>query len=157
MSTLGLIHTALSLLGLASGLVVLGGLLVARRRDAWTAVFLISALAAAITGFGFAGSFGVPHVVGLASLACLAIAGLARYALRLRGRWRSIYAFAAVLALWSLVFFAIGEAFLRLPALRALAPTLTERPFLLTEAAALALFVALAIAAARIFRRAGDV
>jgi len=51
------------------------------------------------------------------------------------------------------VFFAIGEAFLRFPALTALAPTLTELPFVLIQLAGIALFVALAIAAVSRFRK----
>jgi hypothetical protein len=153
LSPFGFVHTALSLLAVVSGLIVVVGLLAAKRLDAWTAVYLTSALATTVTGFGFPGSFGVPQYVGMVALAFLVVAGLARYAFRLRGVWRPIYAFAAVLGVWSLVFFVVGEAFLRTP-LNALAPTLTEPPFLLAELAALVLFVTLAIAAAMKFRPA---
>lgn len=152
MSTFGLIHTALSLLALVSGLIVVMGLLAARRLDAWTALYLASAVAAGVTGFGFPGSIGIPHYVGSVALIVLLVAILARYAFRLAGPWRSTYAVTAVLGVHSLVFFAIGEAFLRVPALNAMAPTLTELPFALAQLAALALFVALAIAAAMTFR-----
>jgi hypothetical protein len=151
MSTFGFVHTALSLLAVVSGLVVVAGLLAAKRLEAWTAIYLASALATTLTGFGFPGSFGIPHYVGLVALAFLLVAIVARYGFRLAGAWRPIYAAAAVLGVWSLVFFVVGEAFLRTP-LKALAPTLTELPFLLTELAALVMFVTLAIMAANRFR-----
>ena len=153
MSTFGFVHTALSLLALASGLIVVIGLLAGRRLDAWTALFFASAVATAVTGFGFPGSFGVPHAIGIVTLLLIALAMLARYAFRLAGPWRSTYVVATVLALHSLVFFAIGEAFLRVPALKAMAPNLTELPFWLVQLATLALFIALAVAAAIAFRR----
>jgi hypothetical protein len=151
MSTFGFVHTALSLLAVASGLIVVAGLLAAKRLEAWTAIYLASALASTLTGFGFPRSFGIPHYIGSVALAFLLVAIVARYGLRLAGAWRPAYAVAAVLSVWTLVFFAVGEAFLRTP-LKALAPTLTELPFLLTELAVLVLFVALAIAAAMKFR-----
>ena len=77
---------------------------------------------------------------------------LARYGFRLAGSWRSTYAVAAVLSVWSLVFFVVGETFLRTPALKAVAPTLTELPFLLAELVVFVLFVMLAVAAAKKFR-----
>jgi hypothetical protein len=86
------------------------------------------------------------------ALFLLSLAILARYAFRLAGPWRPTYAAAAVLGVWTLVFFTIGEAFLRVPALKAMTPTLTELPFALTQIAALALFLALAIVAAMTFR-----
>jgi hypothetical protein len=152
LSTLGVLHTALSLSALVSGLIVVGGLLASRRLDALTALYLASALATTVTGFGFPGSFGIPQAIGVMALLVLLVAILARYAFRLAGPWRATYAVAAVLGVWSMVFFTIGEAFLRLPVLKAMAPTLTELPFGLAQVAALALFVALAVAAAKAFR-----
>jgi hypothetical protein len=128
------------------------GLLAARRLDALTALYFASAVATTLTGFGFPGSFGVPQYIGVLALVLLLVAILARYVFRLAGPWRATYAAAAVLSVWSLVFFTVGEAFLRVPALKAMAPTLTELPFGLAQLAALALFVALAVAAAKTFR-----
>lgn len=151
MSTFGFVHTALSLLAVVSGLIVVAGLLAAKRLEAWTAIYLASALATTLTGFGFLGGFGAPQYVGLLALAFLVVAIVARYGFRLAGTWRPVYAATAVLGVWSLVFFVVGEAFLRTP-LKALAPTLTEPPFILAELAALVLFVVLAIMATKKFR-----
>jgi hypothetical protein len=143
------IHTALSLVGLVTGIVVAIGLLDSRRPAPWTSLYLASAVATSATGFGFQGvSFGASHWVGVASLVVLAAAILALYAFHLAGAWRWIYAVGAVLGLYFLVFVAIAQAFKKVPALQAMAPTLAEPPFALAQLVALALFVVLVIAAA---------
>jgi hypothetical protein len=43
--TYPLVHVALSLVGIATGFIVLSGLLAARRLDGWTAVFLVTTAA----------------------------------------------------------------------------------------------------------------
>ncbi|HYM01683.1 MAG TPA: hypothetical protein VET85_01990 [Stellaceae bacterium] len=153
MPTYTFVHVALSLMGIGSGLAVLGGLLAAHRLDGWTTVFFTSLAATDVTGFGFPIDRLLPsHIVGIVSLALIALACLARYALHLRGAWRWIYALAAVVALYLDVFVLLVQAFLKVPALHALAPTQTEPPFLLTQLVVLALFVLLAVAAAIKFR-----
>ena len=155
LSTLGFIHTALSLLALASGLVVVMGLVGGRPLNGWTAVYFASAVATNATGFTFPGDFGIPHYLGLGAALALMVAIPARYIFRLAGAWRPIYAVATVVSVHVLVFFTIGEAFLRIPSLNALAPTLTETPFAVTQLAGMLLFVALAVAAATAARRPG--
>jgi hypothetical protein len=92
------------------------------------------------------------HGVGIVSLLVLAVAILARYGRHLVGAWRRIYAVTAVIALYLNVFVLIVQAFLKVPALKAMAPTQSEPPFLAAQLACLALFIALAIAAAIKFR-----
>ena len=48
----------------------------------------------------------------------------------------------------------IAQAFLKVPALRAAAPTSTEAPFAVTQLVVLVAFAALAVAAAKLFRPA---
>jgi hypothetical protein len=153
LSTLTWIHTLLSLIGIASGLVVLKGLFSSQRLDGWTALFLASAVATSATGFLLpAASFGPSHWVGVISLVALAFAILARYGLHLAGRWRRIYAAGAVLALYFLIFVGVAQLFAKVPALRALAPTQAEPPFAIAEGVVLVVFIALTIAAAIKFR-----
>lgn len=149
LSMLGLVHTALSLGALASGLVVVGGLVTRQRLDGWTAFYFTTAAATIATGFAFPTAFGIPKYLGLFSGTVLVVAIVARYEYGLAGLWRPIYAAAAVMSVHTLVFFTIGEAFLRIPALHARAPTLTELPFALTQLAGIVLFVGLAIVAVR--------
>ena len=151
-STYTLIHVVLSLIGIGSGAVVLFGLLNARRLDRWTAVFLITTAATSVTAFGFPFDHLLPsHKVAILSLLVLAIAIAARYGFRLSGHWRWIYVVTAQLALYFNVFVLVVQAFEKVPALKALAPTQSEAPFLIAQMFVLATFVALAIVALRRF------
>jgi hypothetical protein len=152
-TTLTFVHVALSLIAILSGLVVVFGLLAAKRLDAWTALFLLTTVLTSVTGFFFPFHRFMPsHGVGIVSLLVLAVAILARYGRHLVGAWRRIYAVTAVIALYLNVFVLIVQAFLKVPALKAMAPTQSEPPFLAAQLACLALFIALAIAAAIKFR-----
>jgi hypothetical protein len=153
LQTFTLIHVAISLVGIGSGFVVMFGLLTGRRLAGWTTLFLASTVATSVTGFGFPFDHLLPsHKVGIISLVVLTVAILARYAFHLAGAWRWIYVVGAVVALYLNVFVGIVQAFQKVPALKAMAPTQSEPPFLLTQLVVLALFVALAIVAAIRFR-----
>jgi hypothetical protein len=147
------IHTIFSLVMLGSGIVVMIALLRSQRRSIWSIVFLLTGLATSATGFGFLPieQFLPSHWVGVISIVVLAITVLARYAFFLEGAWRWIFAVGAVIALYLDVFVFIAQLFQKVPALRALAPTQSEPPFLVVQLIALVGFVVLAIAAARKF------
>src|SRR6266850_7302279 len=105
MKTFTLIHVVISLAGIAAGLVVLSGMLTAKRLDGWTALFLATTVATSVTGFGFPFDHLLPsHKVGIISLVVLTLAILARYAFHLAGAWRRIYVISAVAALYLNVF-----------------------------------------------------
>jgi hypothetical protein len=152
-STYTLIHVAISLVGISSGFVVLFGLLAAKRLDAWTALFLATTVLTSVTGFGFPFDHLLPsHKVGIISLAVLAVAILARYVFHLVGAWRWIYGIGAVIALYLNVFVLIFQLFEKVPALKALAPTQSEPPFLAAQLVVMGLFVLFAILAVKRFR-----
>jgi hypothetical protein len=147
------LHVLLSLVGIGSGLVVLFGLLAGRRRGGWTGLFLVTTIATNVTGFGFPFDHLLPsHKVGILSLVVLAIALLARYAFGLSGVWSPVYVVCAALALYLNVFVAVVQAFRKIPALTALAPTQTELPFALAQLAVLVLFIVLTVLAVKRFR-----
>jgi hypothetical protein len=147
------LHVALSLLGIASGFIVLLGLLTAKRLGASTVIFLASTVATSVTGFGFPFDQLLPsHIVGVISLLALAGAILARYPFRLTGSWRWIYVAGAVIALHLNVFVLIVQAFLKVPVLQALAPTQSEPPFVAAQTATLCLFLVLGFFAVKRFR-----
>jgi hypothetical protein len=153
MTTYTVIHVVISLVGIGSGLVVLFGMLTAQRLDRWTALFLASTVATSATGFGFPVDRVLPsHIVGGISLVVLAITIYARYGRQLTGRWRAVYVVLAVVSLYLNVFVGVVQAFLRIPVLRTMAPTQSEPPFVLTQLAVMALFIALSIAAVLRFR-----
>lgn len=151
--TLTFLHVVISLVGIGSGFVVMFGLLSGRRMNGWTALFLATTVATSVTGFAFPFNQLLPsHVVGFISLPVLAVAILARYSFHLSGAWRRIYVVTAVMALYLNVSVGVVQAFQKVPALKALAPTQTEPPFLLTQLVVTGLFVALAIVSAIRFR-----
>jgi hypothetical protein len=153
MKTLTLVHVAISLVGILSGLVVMFGLLTARRVDGWTALFLITTIATSATGFLFPIHGVTPAiVVGIISLLLMAMAVIARYGGHLAGAWRWIYVVTAAASLYLNVFVLIVQVFQKLPALKALAPTQSEPPFVVAQLLVLALFIVLMIVAAIRFR-----
>ena len=155
MTTFTFVHVVLSLIGIFSGFIVMFGLFAAKRLDSWTAIFLVSTVATSVTGFLFPFHRFLPsHAVGIVSLLVLAVAILARYAFHLAGAWRRTYAISAMIALYLNVFVLIAQGFQKVPSLKAMAPTQSEPPFLVTQLVVMVLFVVLTIAAARRFRSA---
>lgn len=142
-----LMHVVLSLIGIASGCVVVFGLIAAKRVDRWTMLFLASTAATSLTGFGFPFDHLLPsHIVGIVSLLALAVAIVARYGFHLAGVWRPIYVIAAMMALYLNLFVLVVQLFRRVPALSALAPTQAEPPFAIAQLLVLAAFVGLTVA-----------
>jgi hypothetical protein len=152
-STFTLLHSLISLVGIASGLVVIYGLLNCKRLDRWTAIFLATTMATSATGFLFPFHQLLPsHKVGILSLIVLTVAITARYGLRMAGAWRPIYVVSAAIALYFNVFVLIVQSFEKVSALRALAPTQKEAPFAIVQLVVLALFIALTALAVKRFR-----
>jgi hypothetical protein len=74
----------LSLVGIASGLIVMHGFLTNQRLDGWTAMFLTTTALTSLTAFLFPFTGVTPTIkLGIISLAVLAIAIVARYPLHL--------------------------------------------------------------------------
>ena len=153
MNTFTLVHVVISLIGIVSGIVVLLGFLSAKRLDGWNATFLITTVLTSVTGFLFPFHKLLPsHILGAMSLVVLAFALFARYARRMAGPWRRTYVITSSIALYFNVFVLIAQMFQKIPALKALAPTQSEPPFLVAQLACLVLFTVLTILAAIKFR-----
>ena len=151
--TFTFVHVLLSLVGIGSGFIVIHGLLTGKRFDGWTALYLATTVATSATGFAFPFDHLLPsHKVGIISLVVLAVAILARYAFDLADAWGRIYVVSAAMALYLNVFVAVVQAFLKIQALKALAPTQKEPPFLVAQLVVLLIFVALTILAVRRFQ-----
>ena len=156
MTTFTLIHVAISLAGIGTGLVVVLGLIASRRLDGFTAAFLASTVLTSVTGFGFPFEHLLPsHIVGIISLVLVAVAIVARYVRHLSGAWRWIYVVCAVAALYFNVFVLVVQLFLKVPALNALAPTQSEPPFAMAQGIVLLFAVTLGVLAVRGFRDRG--
>ncbi len=153
MSTFTLVHVALSLIGILTGLIVAFGLLVSKRLDGVTAIFLVTTAATSITGFFFPFHGITPGIVfGILSLVVLAIAVVARYLGHLGGPSRWIYVVTAMIALYLNCFILVVQLFEKVPALHRLDPTQSGPPFKFTQLTVLVLFIVLTIVAAIRFR-----
>jgi hypothetical protein len=152
-ATYTFIHIVISLVGIFSGFVVLFGVLASKRLDGWTALFMVTTVATSVTGYAFPTEHLLPsQVVGVISLVVLTAAIIASYGRHLAGGWRKAYVITAMIALYLNVFVAIVQAFLKVPSLKAMAPTQHEPPFLVAQVGVMALFVVLTIVAAIKFR-----
>jgi hypothetical protein len=150
------LHVIISLIGIASGLVVAYGMLRSQRMAGWTALFLVTTLLTTITGFFLPATMLLPsHITGIISLIVLVPALIGLYVFRLAGAWRWIYVGGAIVALYLNVFVGVVQAFLKLPFLTRLAPTQSEPPFLVAQAIVLVLFVVWGALAMRTFHPGG--
>jgi hypothetical protein len=140
------LHVIISLIAIVTGIVVMFGMIESRRMPILTAIFLLFTILTSATGFLFPFTTLMPsHMVGILSLVLLAIAVLSLYALRLRG---------ALVSLYLNVFVLIIQGFMKVDALKALAPTQSEPPFVAVQGACLVLFVIFIYGAVRRFRPA---
>ena len=152
-----LVHIAISLIGLASGFGVLYGFLVSRESASWTKAFLGFTILTSVTGYFFPFEKILPsHVVGGISLVVLAVAVIALYGFRLAGASRWIYVVSAVAALYLNAFVLVVQTFIKNPALKDLAPTQSEPPFVITQGLLLLAFIALGVLAVRRFHPDGS-
>ena len=156
-ATFTLVHVALSLVGILTGLVVLFGMFSSKKLPTSTALFLATTVLTSATGFFFPRDHILPaHIVGVISLAVLAVAIFALYERQLAGSWRWIYVAGAVVALYLNVFVGVVQAFQKLPFLASLAPTQSEPPFVVAQVVVLVIFIALGILALRSFHPRPD-
>jgi hypothetical protein len=138
-----IVHTVIALVGIASGLVLFYRLLMGHGLDIWNTIFLVSTVLTSVTGFMFPFSQLLPsHTFGIMSLIVLAIALAALYGFHLTGVWGRVYIGTVLFALYLNCFVGVVQAFLKIPAFKALAPTQTEGPFLTAQFLLLVLFIA---------------
>jgi hypothetical protein len=148
-----LLHVIITLIAIASGLIVVGGMFASHRLPGTTAVFLLTTVLTSVTGFlfpirGFTPGLGV----GIVSCVILAIALYAYYGKYLAGAWRWIYVVTAIAALYFNVVVLIVQSFQKVAALAALAPTQSDPPFVITQVVVMVIFILIGIFAAVKFR-----
>jgi hypothetical protein len=151
------LHVVISLIAIASGIIVMFGLLGSNRMPGLTAIFLLFTILTSATGFLFPFEKLLPsHMVGILSLVLLAIALIALYGMKLSGAWRWIYVVTAMVSLYLNVFVLVIQAFLKVPALTALAPgnPPSGPVFAVVQGIVLVFFVVVIIGAVRRFRPA---
>jgi hypothetical protein len=158
LATFTLVHVVISLIAIVAGLVVMFGLLGSRQMPGLTAIFLLFTILTSVTGFLFPFKELLPsHIFGIISLILLAIACIALYVMKLSGAWRPIYIVTAMTSLYLNVFVLVVQSFLKIPPLRALAPSVPPAPpsgpvFAAVQGIVLVLFVLAIIGIWRRFR-----
>ena len=138
------IHVAISLIGIATGLLVALGMLANNALPGTTALFLITTALTSVTGFFFPWKGFTPGIkLGIISLVVLCITLIAR-----NRRWRRTYIITAIIALYLNVFVLIAQLFEHIPALHAMPPA----AFKIAQLITLILFAVLTFAADKKFR-----
>ncbi len=140
-SSFTLIHALIALLGIASGLVVMYGLLTTNRLDRLITFLLVTTATTNLSRLLFPLKGVSPEIViGVLSLIVLGFAVIGRYALNPNGPCGPIYIVAAAVALYFNVFAFVVQSSERVPHLRGLAPARKEAPFALVQLLALLVF-----------------
>lgn len=132
MSTLVLVHVIISLIGIVAGLIVMFGLLGSKSMPGITGIFLLFTILTNATGLVIppliTEKLLPSQIIAILSLVLLAIACLALYAMHLKGAWRPIYIVTAMVSLYLNCFVLVIQSFLKIPALKALAPAVPPNP-----------------------------
>lgn len=148
-------HLIISMVAIALGFVVAGGVLASNRLPGWTGWFLVLTILTSATGFLFPFTKILPsHVVAIISLVLLAVAVYALYGKGLAGIWRTVYVVTAMLALWFNVFVLIAQSFQKVALLNVYAPTGSEPPFAITQGIVLLFFIFLIVLGIKRFKTA---
>lgn len=162
-----IVHVIISLFAIASGLLVVCGMICSRWLPKLTVLFWVMTALTSVTGFMFFLSPAQPKMftpaagTGLVATIVLLIALMALYARHLYGRWRWIYALGVVISLYLNVFVLIVQVFEKVKLVNPAAPMIgppfaesTQFQFVVTQATALLIFAMLGLVAAIKFRRA---
>ena len=129
MDPLTLGHTAITLIGIVTGLLVLAAMLKGQNPKGMTAIFLLFTVLTSVTGFAF---FPITKltpalILGAISLADLAVALHALYGRGLAGGWRITYVATAIASLYFNVFVLVAQSFQKIPPLSG-QPSVTGGP-----------------------------
>lgn len=147
------VHVVITLIAMAAGLIAILGMIRNNRMDGVNGAFLLFTVLTSVTGFLFPIHGLTPALIlGILSIALLAIALAARYLYGMRGIWRWIYVVTAVLAQYFNSFVLVVQSFLKIPALHALAPQGNEPPFATAQGAVLLIYIVLGYLAVNRFR-----
>ena len=140
-----LFHVILSLVGIASGLVVMYGFVAGKRLPSWNWFFLFTTIATSVTGFYFPFNGITPGIIlGVVSLVLLVLAVTA-----LLQKWTKTYILTAATVEFFNVLVLIAQLFQKVPALHTHAPKGSEPIVAIMQLLALCAFVAVAWVAIR--------
>jgi len=117
LTTLGVIHTAISLVAVAAGIVALMRDKAITGKNSLGNVYVIATALTCLTGFGIYqhGGFGKPHVLGILTLLALGVAALAERSAAFSAKWPSVATVTYSLTLFFHAVPAITETTTRFP------------------------------------------
>jgi hypothetical protein len=156
LATFTLVHVAITLVAIASGLIVLFGLLRSRRMELATDIFLLFTVLTDVTGFLFPFHGVTPaFTLGIISSAVLLPTLAARFAFGMAGSWRTVYVIGAALSLYFNCFVLVVQAFQKIGPLHVFAPKGNEPAVTAVQAVVLLFFIVTGYLAVRRFRPIG--
>jgi hypothetical protein len=152
LSILTFLHIVSALLAIGFGAIVLVGILTQKLLCKWAVRFLRCSLITSLTALLFPFHPLIPtHWAYMLSVYLSGAAVLAWRKFHFAGVWSSIFAMSIPIVLYLDVLAVIVQVFKHIPSLMALAPTLSESPFLITEFVVVMPFVMYGIVAATRF------
>ena len=141
-ATFTLLHVIISLIGIAAGAVMFGGLASGRRSMPWVDTFLVATAATSVTGFAFPNEHLTPaQVFGAVSLVLLALATAASLRFDTGSGWRRTFIITASIAQYLNTFVLVVQSFQKIGPLKALAPTQSESPFVVAQLTVLTMMI----------------
>lgn len=160
-----LLHVVITLIAIVSGFIVVFGMIGSHRLPRLTALFWLTTVLTTVTGFMFflspdqAKALTPAAATGIVATVVFLIGLYAIYVTDFFGRWRWIYAIAAVISLYLNVFVLIVQSFEKIKLINPAAPMVgppfappTDVQFAVTQLVALVIFVILGIVCAIKFR-----
>jgi hypothetical protein len=150
LNILTFIHIVLSLFAICAGTEVLFGLLAGKLVEKWTVFYFRCSLAASVSGLLLSVHlFSRTQWLAMASVYVSGAAILGWRKFHLAGAWRSICAFSCTTVLCLNILLLTTQAFEHVPALKVLAPTLSESTFIASQLLEALFIVVLGLVAVR--------
>jgi hypothetical protein len=147
------LHVFVSLVGIATGIFIMFGLLTSRKLRILTSLFLVTTVLTSLTGFLYPFHGITPGIIlGILSMIVLILAIVALYVKKLAGAWRATYVISTCLAFYFNFFVLIAQSFAKVPALHSIAPSQSSPGFGITQLAVLLIFILLTVRAVKNFR-----
>jgi hypothetical protein len=155
MSGLTLIHVILSLIAIVSGIVVVQGLITARRYEKTTLLYMLATALTLVTSFLFPYNGVTPGIaVGVLCVIIFIPTALARYGFQMQGIWRLVFVIGSLALLFFNCLILIVQSFQKIPQLHALAPTDSSPPVAISQGVLLVIFLIVGFLSVRRFRPA---
>jgi hypothetical protein len=163
-ATFTTIHVIITLIAIATSVIVMFGMVTNKALPGWTAICLLFTVLTSATGFMFPFNGFTPAIgTGIISSVLLIVALIALYAKHLAAAWRWLYVATAVATFWFNFFVLIVQSFEKLPVLNAAAPMVgppfaepVNTHFIIAQAVALLVFIAVGILGVIKFRPAAS-